>query len=573
MQRTIPPIPTHMSSSLYMKILQLCLETKALERGRLIHSHIIREGLASNIHLGNKLIIFYSKLGDTIYARKVFARLPERNVVSWTAHISGYTQNGFCHDALLVFLEMIRAGVRANQFTYGSVLRACTGLRCLGRGMQIQGCIQKSRFFGNLFVQSALVDLHSKCGSMDDAFYLFQTMSERDLVSWNAMIGGYAAQGFADESFRIFHSMLKEGMIPDCFSLGSVLKACGRGNCVIEVCQIHGIIIHLGFGSHVDLNGSLVDSYAKCGRTKNAYDLYKSMKKKDAISFTALMTGYAHDSSCANEALDLFKDAQHICMKIDDVTFCAMLNVCANVASLSMGRQIHALALKHKPSHDIATRNALIDMYAKSGEIEDATRAFHEMKEKNVISWTSLITGYGKHGYGHDAIALFKKMECECLKPNDITFLSLLFACSHSGLTSEGWECFNNMINKYDISPRPEHFSSMVDILARGGNLEEALSMIWKMDIKPDASLWGAILGACSIYGDRSLGEAAASRLFLMDPDNTANYVVLASIYAGAGAWDNAWKMRKLMEEKSLKKSRGYSLLQSTKNIALLQKN
>ncbi|EEF48775.1 pentatricopeptide repeat-containing protein At3g20730 [Ricinus communis] len=568
------PELTHLSSSLYMKILQLCIETEDLKQGCLIHSHIIRNGFDSNLHLSTKLIIFYVKFGETINARKVFDRMPERNVVSWTAQISGYAKNGHYQDALLVFSQMGRAGVRANQFTYGSVLRACTGLRCLERGMQIHGCIQKNRFIGNLFVQSALVDLHSKCGNMEDARYLFETMSERDVVSWNAVIGGYAAQDFNDDSFRMFYSMMGEGVTPDCFTLGSVLKASSRANNLIKVCQIHGIIIQLGFGSHIDLNGSLIDAYAKSEGMKSASALYKSMLKKDVISFTAIMTGYARKCSYSREALDLFKDMQHIFMEIDDVTFCTMLNVCADIASLSIGRQIHALAIKYKPSYDVATGNALVDMYAKSGEIEDATRAFYEMKEKNVISWTSLITGYGKHGYGHEAIALYKKMEYEGLKPNDITFLSLLFACSHSGLTGEGWECFNNMITKYNILPRAEHYSCMIDLFARGGQLEEAYNMICKMNIKPNSSLWGAILGACSIYGHMSLGEVAATHLLRMDPENSANYVVLAGIYAASGSWDKACRMRNLMEYRSLKKIPGYSIIQSTnKNMRRLQPN
>lgn len=360
-------------------------------------------------------------------------------------------------------------------------------------------------------------------------------------------------------------------MFPDCFTLGSILKASNRARGLIKVRQIHGLIVQLGFGSHVALTGSLIDAYAKSESIISAYHLYKSMPETDIICCTALITGYAHCSNQIREALDLFKEIQQMDMEIDDVIISSMLNMCANVASLSVGRQIHALALKYKPSYDVAMGNALIDMYSKSGEIEDASSAFYEMKEKNVISWTSLITGYGKHGYGLEAIALYKKMECEGLKPNDITFLSLLFACSHSGLTCEGWECFNYMINKYNILPKAEHFCCIVDLFARGGQLDEAYNMICKMNIKPNASLWSSILGACGVYGNLSLGEVAASHLFNMDPENSVNYVVLASIYAAAGAWDSAWKMRNLMEERSLKKAPGFSFVHSTKKIELLQ--
>ncbi|CAK7355431.1 unnamed protein product [Dovyalis caffra] len=559
--------PSQLDYSFYMKSLQLCIETKGKKQGHLIHNQIITNGFASNLYLSTKLVIFHSKLGYIGIARKVFDRMSERTVVSWTAQISGYTQNGYYQDALLVFLDMLRAGFKANQFTYGSVLRACTGLRCLQRGMQIQGCIEKSRFSGNLIVQSALLDLHSKCGKMEDTSYLFGMMEERDVVAWNAMIGGYAVQGFAGDSFRMFGSMMQEGISPDPFTFRSVLKASDMASGIIRVCQIHGLIIQLGYGSHISLSGSLIDAYAKCESLASAYCLYKSMPMKDMISCTALMTGYARDCNYSREALDLFKEIQQMHMEIDDVILCSMLNICANVASLSLGRQIHALALKCKPTYDVAMGNSLIDMYAKSGEIKDANRAFNEMEEKNVISWTSLITGYGNHGYGHEAIALFKKMEFEGLKPNDITFLSLLFACSHCGLTGEGWECFNNMIRKYNILPRVEHFSCMVDLFARGGKLEEAYHLISKMNIKPNASLWGAILGACKIYGNMPLAEEAATHLFKMDPENSVNYVVLADIYAAAGAWDGVWKMRKLMEERNLKKSPGYSVISYTKTF------
>ncbi|XP_031265458.1 pentatricopeptide repeat-containing protein At3g20730 isoform X2 [Pistacia vera] len=475
--------------------------------------------------------------------------------------ISGYTQSGFYEDALLVFKGMCRGGVRANLFTFGSALRACIGMGRLSSGMQIQGCVEKGRFGENLFVKSALLDLHAKCGRIEDAWLLFKTMKERDVVSWNAMIGGFSFQGFVDDSLRLFRSMMREGYVPDWFTLGSVIRASIAGIGLMNVTQIHGLIVKLSSGSSNILIGSLIDAYAKCGNIRSAYQLYKNLVKKDIVSCTALISGFAREKNFGGEALDLFKEMILKTMEIDDVILCLMFNICANMASLSLGKQIHALALKCQPSYDVAMGNALIDMYAKSGEIEDARRAFDEMGEKNVISWTSLIAGYGKHGYGHKAIALYEKMEFEGLKPNDVTFLSLLFACSHTGLNSEGWELFNNMVRKHKIVPRDEHFSCVVDLFARGGHLESAYDMICKMNIKPSASLWSAILGACIIYGNTSLGELAAMNLFSMEPESSVNYVVLSSIYATAGEWDNAWKTRKLMEERCLRKSPGSSFL------------
>ncbi|KAK2972031.1 hypothetical protein RJ640_005051 [Escallonia rubra] len=335
-------------------------------------------------------------------------------------------------------------------------------------------------------------------------------------------------------------------MVPDSFTLGSVIKASLGDNCLNKAIQIHGLIIQLGFDSNDILTGSLIDAYAKCGSVRNGCDIYKSMQKKDIVSCTALIAGYAREGSNCCVALNLFNELRRAQMKIDDVLLCSMLNICANTASLGLGRQIHAIAVKCEPNKDMAMGNVLIDMYSKAGGIEDANRIFDEMEQKNVISWTSLIAGYGKHGDGNKAIGLYKKMEYEGFVPNDVTFLSLLFACSHNGLIAEGWECFNSMVRRYNISPRSEHYTCMVDLFARGGRLEEAYNLICKMTVKPNASLWGAILGGCSIYGNTSLGEVAARHLFDIEPENSVNYVVLASIYAAAGLWDNARKIRKL---------------------------
>ncbi|KNA23764.1 hypothetical protein SOVF_022280 [Spinacia oleracea] len=450
--------------------------------------------------------------------------MPERNVVSWTALLSGYSQNGFFKDALMVFEDMHHSGVKGNQFTYGSALRGCTKLMCLRSGKQIQGCLQKGRFSSNLFVQSALVDLHSKCGSINDASIIFQTMPVRDLVCWNTMIDGYAVQGFVNDAFQLFPLMMKEGTIPDCFTFGSLLRACTQGNNLSRVFQIHGLMIQHGYGLHDLLNRLLIDAYAKCGSTKHAYTVFKSM-------------------------MNVF---YYIFVELWKTTSCS----CTKVFSY----------------FDVALGNALIDMYAKCGELKEAIRAFDQMEEKNVISWSSLIDGYAKHGYGHEAMLLYRKMEHEGLKPNDVTFLSILFACSHAGLIREGWECFNNMVDKHNIAPTEKHYSCMIDVLARGGQLEEAFNLMQKMNIQPNASHWGAILGASKVHGDICLGKLAAKLLFYLDTKNSSTYVALASIYAASGLWNDSWGTYKFMEENNLKKSPGCSFdLCEEKRTALLQ--
>ncbi|GMP52987.1 hypothetical protein CsSME_00018602 [Camellia sinensis var. sinensis] len=296
------------------------------------------------------------------------------------------------------------------------------------------------------------------------------------------------------------------------------MKALVGKSSLMKVIQIHGFIIQLGCESHTILIGSLIDAYTKCGSVKIADQIYKNMLKKDTIAY----------------AFDLFNEIRQMHMGIDNVILCSMLNIC-RYSITGLGKISSCLG-------------------------------------KNVISWTSLIAGYGKKGYRHKAIAMYKKMEFEGLKLNDVTFLTLLFACSHAGLTTEASKCFNNMVGKYNILPRAEHYSCMVDVFARGGQLEEAYILIQKMNIKPNASLWGAILGSCNVYGDMSLGEVAGRHLFNIEPEKSVNYMVLAGTYAAVGLWDSVWKTRKLMEERSLIKYPGYSLLWSIKKrVPLLQ--
>ncbi|MCD7445948.1 hypothetical protein HAX54_024649 [Datura stramonium] len=228
---------------------------------------------------------------DMVSARKMFDKLPERNVVSWTALLSGYSQNGDSLEALNMFVTMRREGVRANQFTYGSVLRACTSMSCMTLGKQIQGCIQKSRFVDNLYVQRALVDFNSKCREMEDAFCVFESMAERDLVSWNVMISGYAFRGYNIDAFLVFHWMFRQGVLPNCFTLGSVLKASvggGKNGGLAKISMIHGCIVRLFYGLYSIISGALVDASVKCGKLANANYVMYTRRCRTKTGFHAL---------------------------------------------------------------------------------------------------------------------------------------------------------------------------------------------------------------------------------------------------------------------------------------------
>ncbi|VVA98963.1 unnamed protein product [Arabis nemorensis] len=442
-------------------------------------------------------------------------------------------------------------------------LKLCSYENVEKQVLLIHGNSVTNGFGSNLQLSNGLMNSYAKQADVKHARKVFDRMPKRNVVSWNIMIDGYTSKYCGVTSFRLFHVMLAEGKKPDCYTFGSLLRASTEVKCLEMVSELHGFAIKLGFGGSIALIRSLVDAYWKCGSLANAKKLHKGSVKRDLISCTALITGFAQQTNCTSEAFDIFKEMILMEAKMDEVIVSSMLKICTNISSLAVGRQIHGFALKSSQIRfDVALRNSLIDMYAKSGEIEDAVLAFGEMEEKDVRSWTSLIAGYGKHGDIEKAIDLYNRMEHEGIKPNDVTFLSVLSACSHTGQTELGSKFFNSMINKHGIKAREKHLSCIIDMLSRGGYLEEAYELIrGQMGIiSLSSSTWAAFLDACRRHGNVQLSEVAAAQLLIMEPKKAVNYINLASVYAATGAWDNALKTRKLMKESgSCNKAPGYS--------------
>jgi pentatricopeptide repeat protein len=549
-----------------ISVLQACAHLGDLQQGKLIHDYIIQRGFKSDICMENSLMDMYAKCGSIETAQRWFDKISNKNVVSWNIMISGYVQNGLANEALILFHRMNIENVIPNCVTVASMLQACAHLASLQQGMSIHGYILRSNLEVDVFVGNSLIDMYVKCGNVEIAQLVFDKMSTSDVVSWSAMITGYTQSGHTKEALSLFQKMQLEGLQPNSVTMATVLPACAHLKALPEGKCIHGCIIRSGFESDVIVSTALVDMYAKCGSMEIANQLFNKMPERDTASWNAMITGYAQNGQ-AHEALTLFHHMQEADLKADSVTIVGLLTACSHLAALQRGNSINGYIVRNGFDSDVIVGTALIDMYAKCGNIDVAQRTFDKISKKDVIPWSAMIAGYGMHGHCEEALHLFSKMLHTGVRPDHITFQSVLSACSHAGLVDEGMRYFDSMVQDYGITPRVEHFACMIDLLGRAGCLSEAQEMIERMPLKPNISVWGALLGACRLHHNIKLAQYVAERLFELDPKNVGYYVLLSNIYAAAGRWNDVVKVRTMMKELGLKKTPGRSSILVNKRV------
>jgi len=524
-----------------------------------IHGYIYKLGFGSYNTVVNSLIATYFKSGGVDSAHKLFDELGDRDVVSWNSMISGCVMNGFSHTALDIFIQMLILRVGVDLATLVNVLVACANVGSLSFGRAVHGHGVKACFGREVRFNNTLLDMYSKCGNLNDAIQVFGKMGQTTVVSWTSLISAYVREGLYDDAIRLFYEMECKGVSPDVYSMTSVLHACARSNSLDKGRDLHNYFRKNNVTLSLPVSNALMDMYAKCGSMEEAYLVFSQIPAKDIVSWNIMIGGYSKNS-LPNEALKVFSDMQKE-SRPDGITMACVLPACGSLAALDIGRGIHGCILRNGYSSDLHVVNALIDMYVKCGSLVHAQLLFDMISEKDLISWTVMITGYGMHGFGNEAIATFQKMRIVGIKPDEITFTSILYACSHSGLLNEGWEIFNSM-SECNIEPKLEHYACMVDLLARTGNLSKAYNFIETMPIKPDATVWGALLCGCRIHHDVELAEKVAEHVFELEPDNTGYYVLLANIYAEAEKWEEVKRLRERISKRGLKKSPGCSWIE-----------
>eukprot|EP01018_Ginkgo_biloba_P011194 Gb_27460 [translate_table: standard] len=544
--------------SIYAYLLHGCIKKKALSEGKLVHAHMNDTGLVLDRFLWNTLVNMYAKCGSLVDARWVFDQMPERNVFSWTVMIAAYARHGPAEEALSLFYEMQKTGIQPNQFVFPSVLSACAELADLEQGMKINEEIIRTGYHNDVFVGNALVDMYAKTGRIEIARDVFDKMPKRDMVSWTAMVSGYAQNGHVDEALNLFQKMPQR----DVFSSTAMISAFAQNGHVDEALKLFQKMPE----RHVVSWNAMIAGYAQNGHVDQALKLFQEMPERNVVSWNAMITGYTQNGHC-EKALKLFGEMQVAGLKPNSKTFIGVLAACANLAALEQGVEIHEEIVKTGFQSDIFVMNALLDMYAKCGSIEKAHNLFDKIPKRNVVVWTTMIAGYAMHGCGKEALKLFEQMQLSGMKPNCVTFVCVLSACCHAGLVDKGWEYFECMRQYYNITPAMEHYGCMVDLLGRAGCLDEAQEFINKMPIKPDATVWRCLLGACRIHNNIELGERVAECLFELDPENPAPYVLLSNIYATSDRRHDIEKVRKMMKDRGIKKTPGCSWIEVNKQV------
>ncbi|XP_038717316.1 putative pentatricopeptide repeat-containing protein At1g56570 [Tripterygium wilfordii] len=511
--------------------------------------------------LATNLVKSYFDKGLFREARTVFDEMLERDVVAWTAMIAGYTSCSLNIHAWTVFCDMTRSGVNPNEFTMSSVLKACKGTKSLACGALVHGFYIKCGIEGSIYVDNALMDLYATCCiNMDDACMIFHGIQTKNHVSWTTMITGYTHRGDGFSGLQVFKQMLLEDAEMNPYSISIAVRACTSISSLTVGKQIHAAVMKHGFESNLPVTNSMLDMYLRCGHLSKANQYFQEMTQKDLITWNTLIAGY--ERLDPSESLCIFFQMESEGYSPNCFTFTSIIAACANLAVLRCGQQVHGGIFRRGLDGNLALANALIDMYAKCGSITESHNIFGEMSCRNLVSWTSMMIGYGAHGYGKEAVELFDEMVTSGIRPDQIVFMAVLSACSHAGLVDEGLRYFNSMMSDYNITPDQEIYGCVVDLLGRAGRVEEAYQLIQSMPFKPDASVWGALLGACNAHKLPRLGKLAALRLLNLRPSMVGTLVMLSNMYAAEGKWVEFAKMRKLIRGMGSKREAGMSWIE-----------
>ncbi|KAL8229241.1 hypothetical protein R6Q57_014141 [Mikania cordata] len=580
-------------------VLKSCISQKDLLTGKSIHTRYIKNLIPQSTYLSNHFILLYSKCrrlsaartafdtiqhpnvfsfntivsayakeSQTIIAHQLFDQIPQPDIVSYNILISSYADRGDMKPAIRVFMEMRELGFDMDGFTFSAaVTAACNDIRLI---RQLHNLAISGGFSAYASVNNSLITYYSKNMFLDDAKCVFDHMgSKKDEVTWNSMIVAYSQHREGLKALALYREMIHMELRVDIFTLASVLTAF---TCLEDLrggLQFHCQLIKRGFSKNTHVGSGLIDLYSKCqGGMQDCKKVFAEIIEPDLVLWNTMVSGYSQNDDLSEEAISCFMQMQREGYQPDDCTFVCIISASSKLSSPTQGKQIHCLVLKSDiPSNKISVSNALITMYSKCGNLRDARQVFDKMPEHNTVSFNSLITSYAQHGFPMEALSLFNHMLETNVTPTSITFISILSACAHTGKVNEGRKYFSLMTDRFGIKPEEEHFSCMIDLMGRAGQLVEAEKLIESMPFNPGIVGWGALLGSCRTHGNLEMAVKAAKQCVLLEPSNAAPYVILAHMYAKANKWEDVATVRKCMRNGGVKKIPGCSWIEINKKI------
>ncbi|KAK9082708.1 hypothetical protein Scep_029179 [Stephania cephalantha] len=550
-----------------ISVLPCCAKLRDEESTREIHGYVVKAGLESHLTVCTALVDAYAKCGNCEASKLVFDRMVDKTVVSWNAVVTGFAHAGHLPDALVMFRSMVAEEVAPDSITLSSVVSVLVEMRYFLLGREIHAYCTRRGIDSVAYVGNCLIDLYAKSGcprESSSVFYLMDS-STRSIVAWNSLIANFAMNGLELEAIRVLSAMQVDGECPDSITFANVLPAIARMGILHRGKEIHAMSIRKGFYFNLFVSNALIDMYAKCNCLTLARNVFDSLPK-DEVSYNVLIMRYSYyQTEHCLESLDLFSQMRRVGLKHDAVSLMGVLSACANLGMMKQGKEIHGQVVRANQSH-IFVLNSLLALYAKCGRLDIARKIFNRMPERDVAAWNTMIHGYGMQGDLEAAIGLFEAMRLGGIEYDSVSYLAVLSACSHGGWVERGVKYFDEMISR-GIRPTNTHYACIVDLLGRAGYMEEAAQLIRQLPIEADENVWGAMLGACKVNGNAELGRWAAEHLFELKPEHCGSYVLLYNIYAEAGNWEDASRVRESMESRGVRKEPGYSRLESSNTI------
>ncbi|KAL2329611.1 hypothetical protein Fmac_017192 [Flemingia macrophylla] len=542
-----------------------------LEKGKEVHDYALQIGIMSDIVVTTPIVSMYAKCGELKKAKELFRSLEGRDLVAWSAFLLALVRAGYPGEALFMFQEMQHDGLKPDKTILTSLVSACAEISNTRLGKIVHCYAIKADLESDISVTTALVSMYTRCELFMHAITLFNRMHYKDVVAWNTLINGFTKCRDPRLALEMFHRLQLSGIQPDSGTMVSLVSACALLDDLDLGSCFHGNIIKSGFESEMHVKVALIDMYAKCGSLCSAENLFHLTKQvKNEVPWNVMIAGYVHNR-CADEAICTFNQMKLESVRPNLVTFVTILPAVSCLSILREAMAFHACIVRMGFISSTLVGNSLVNMYAKCGQLSYSEKCFHEIKNKGTISWNAMLSGYAMHGRGELALALFSLMQETRVHVDSVSYLSVLSACRHAGLLQEGRNIFRSMTEKHNLEPNTEHYACMVDLLGRAGLFDEVLSLINEMPTKPDAQVWGALLGACKMHSNVKLGEVALHHLLKLEPRNAVHYIVLSDIYAQCGRWIDARRTRSNINEDGLKKIPGYSWVGAPGTIPFCQ--